>query len=387
MTTRYRVEYALKTHRRDQLIEFVKGLLAVPFVLLSQPTVIYEKDKAAVATMATTANARYAQIMKDVEDLINDHIAHQKSPHPTVSKLKMLVPSVGNFFTSLPLQAAFERQDRDRFISSRRFVAPSFNDIRLILNTAQVMSLVRDSKLELVTFDGDVTLYDDGKSLTDDNPCIPRILTLMRKGIRIGIVTAAGYTEPEMYYERLHGLLDAVAASDFQKLKHSLVVMGGESNFLFAYTPNSPCKLEPVPEADWQLPEMRDWTEENVTALLDVAEAALKDCISCMRLPVQVLRKKRAVGIFPSKGVRLSREQLEETVLVVQRIVEMSPAGKRIPFCAFNGGNDVFVDIGDKSWGVMACQQYFGGIEGSKSLHVGDQFLSAGANDFKVSPL
>lgn len=44
----------------------------------------------------------------------------------------------------------------------------------------------------------------------------------------------------------------------------------------------------------------------------------------------------------------------------------------------------IFVDIGDKSWGVMACQRYFGGIEGSKSLHVGDQFLSAGANDFKV---
>jgi IMP and pyridine-specific 5'-nucleotidase len=32
----------------------------------------------------------------------------------------------------------------------------------------------------------------------------------------------------------------------------------------------------------------------------------------------------------------------------------------------------------------MACQQYFGGIEGSRSLHVGDQFLSAGANDFKA---
>lgn len=51
---------------------------------------------------------------------------------------------------------------------------------------------------------------------------------------------------------------------------------------------------------------------------------------------------------------------------------------------AFQGGNDVFVDIGDKFWGVVACQRYFGGIEGGKSLHVGDQFLSAGANDFKA---
>ena len=48
------------------------------------------------------------------------------------------------------------------------------------------------------------------------------------------------------------------------------------------------------------------------------------------------------------------------------------------------GGNDVFVDIGDKSYGVMACQKYLGGIEASKTLHVGDQFLSTGANDFKV---
>lgn len=60
--------------------------------------------------------------------------------------------------------------------------------------------------------------------------------------------------------------------------------------------------------------------------------------------------------------------------------------GKRLPFCAFNGGNDVFIDIGDKSWGVLSCQRYFGGIQASKSLHVGDQFLSIGANDFKVRP-
>lgn len=33
---------------------------------------------------------------------------------------------------------------------------------------------------------------------------------------------------------------------------------------------------------------------------------------------------------------------------------------------------------------MLACQRFFGGIEGSKTLHVGDQFLSAGANDFKA---
>ncbi|KAI7566557.1 hypothetical protein KC346_g20969, partial [Hortaea werneckii] len=65
MTTRYRVEYALKTHRRDQFIEWIKGLLAVPFVLLSQPTAIYENDKSAMGAMAINAHDRYSQIMSD----------------------------------------------------------------------------------------------------------------------------------------------------------------------------------------------------------------------------------------------------------------------------------------------------------------------------------
>lgn len=50
-------------------------------------------------------------------------------------------------------------QDRQRRISSRRFVAPSFNDIRLVLNSAQALGLLRNGMPRLVTFDGDVTLY------------------------------------------------------------------------------------------------------------------------------------------------------------------------------------------------------------------------------------
>lgn len=44
----------------------------------------------------------------------------------------------------------------------------------------------------------------------------------------------------------------------------------------------------------------------------------------------------------------------------------------------------MFVDIGDKSFGVRVCQKFFHGLDGAKTLHVGDQFLSAGANDFKA---
>ncbi|KAF2687221.1 IMP-specific 5'-nucleotidase-like protein 1 [Lentithecium fluviatile CBS 122367] len=385
MTTRYRVEYALKTHRRDQLIEWIKGLLAVPFVLHSQPTAVFESTGETVDHMATQTQRRYAEIMRDVEDIVNDHIAHQKAGTQNRSKLKLLVPSVANFFTPLALHDAFIWQDQRRFISYRRFVPPSFNDVRLLLNTAQVMSLVRNGPLELVTFDGDVTLYDDGESLTPDNPVIPRILRLMQSGSKIGIVTAAGYTEARRYYERLHGLLDAIYASDLPVAqKQNIVVIGGESNYCFKFAGDSPDMLSLVPRREWLLKEMVLWEESDVTALLDIAETSLKETIKNMRMEAIVVRKERAVGIIPKPGHKFSRETLEETVLIAQKTLEMSEVGHRLPFCAFNGGNDVFVDIGDKSWGVLACQRFFGGIEGNKTLHIGDQFLSAGANDFKA---
>ncbi|KAH8816819.1 IMP-specific 5'-nucleotidase-like protein 1 [Xylogone sp. PMI_703] len=391
MTTRYRVEYALKTHRRDQFIEWIKGLLAVPFVLCSQPTGIFESRSNTVSQMAEVAHRRYAEIMQDIENMIDDHIEHQKVGLQGQSKLKLLVPSIGNFFTRLPLADAFRYQDRKRFISSRRFVPPSFNDVRLILNTAQVMGLIRSGALELATFDGDVTLYDDGMSLEPTNPVIERIINLMRHGTRIGIVTAAGYTEAERYYGRLHGLLEAVKASTSitPQQKENLIVMGGESNFLFRFSIHSPHLLEHLPRKEWILPSMNTWKQPTISKLLDLAEASLRECVSVLSLPATVLRKERAVGIIPSApGYRFPRESLEETVLIVQKKLEMSEVGQQLPFCAFNGGNDVFVDIGDKSWGVTVCQNYFGSgdesIRGDRTLHVGDQFLSAGANDFKA---
>jgi IMP and pyridine-specific 5'-nucleotidase len=295
-------------------IEWIKGLLAVPFVLLSQPTALFGQDGPhGTDEMARNAHQRYAQIMSDVESLVNDHISRQKEDMHMHSKLKLLVPTVGVFFTPLLLVDAFEWQDQRRYISSRRFVAPSFNDIRLILNTAQVMSLVKHSRLDLVTFDGDVTLYDDGQSLTDENPAIPRILELMRSGTRIGIVTAAGYTEASKYYGRLHGLLDAIATSDLSDdMKKNLIILGGEASYLFQFASDSPDRLVPIPRKEWTLHEMQTWTQEDVTELL-------RNCVDSMRLRADILRKERAVGIIPHAGFKLSREQLEETVLVCQK--------------------------------------------------------------------
>jgi IMP and pyridine-specific 5'-nucleotidase len=221
-------------------------------------------------------------------------VTHQQAGTQDRSKLKLLVPSVGIFFTPLNLHDAFLYQDNCRFISCRRFVAPSFNDIRLILNTAQVMSLVRGGPLELVTFDGDVTLYDDGLSLTPDSPVIPRIIELMKKGTKIGIVTAAGYTVARRYYERLHGLLDAIHASNLPAMyKENLVVMGGESSYLFKYSSADPDRLKFVPREEWLLDEMKMWQESDITTLLDLAQATLEDSLRNLRLDGEILRKDR----------------------------------------------------------------------------------------------
>lgn len=151
---------------------------------------------------ANTAEVRrrYAEIMRGIEAMIDEHrqlqAMQQSLQSPRPSRLQMLVPTVGPFFTPLPLEAAFMYQDSRRHISSRRSVAPSFNDVRLTLNTAQLMALTgaksekngrdavgaggggKSDSLQLVTFDGDLTLYDDGHNLEPDSPLIPRILSM-----------------------------------------------------------------------------------------------------------------------------------------------------------------------------------------------------------------
>lgn len=247
---------------------------------------------------------------------------HTKADTLQRSKLKLLVPSVGSFFTPLHLHDAFQYQDEQRRISARRFVSPSFNDVRLILNTAQVMGLARSGQVELITFDGDVTLYDDGMCLTDDSPMVSRLIALLRRGTRIGIVTAAGYTDPQLYHNRLKGLLDAMHADESldPELRKNLIIVGGEANYLFRYSDDAPHLLEgPVPRDEWMLPEMRSWDETEIKNLLDKAETSLRGCTESMRLPAALIRKERSVGIIAVPGKKLTREQLEETVLATHK--------------------------------------------------------------------
>ena len=88
-----------------------------------------------------------------------------------------------------------------------------------------------------------------------------------------------------------------------------------------------------------------------------------------MRLKCQIIRKQRAVGnllpllsadvgLVPEKS-KLTRECLEEAVLASQRTLSHHPVSQKIPFCCFNGGSDVWIDVGDKSLGVSVLQRYF----------------------------
>ncbi|KAJ2830563.1 IMP 5'-nucleotidase [Coemansia furcata] len=377
MTSQYRVNYHLRAHKRDSLIEFIKGMLLTPFVLHSQPVSSQEH-------VAENAQ-RYAEIFASIEALIEEHREFTKGGIPTYSRLAKLVPSIGTFFTPLPLQRAFERVNGQDKISARKHVPPSFNDVRRILNMAQAMAIA--PQLQLVTFDGDMTLYADGQNFEEDTELTALLISLLRRHIHVAIVTAAGYGDDAARYEhRLSGLLSGFSRAGLGPSEVGrFYVLGGECNFLFRCAPNY--RLQYVADAEYAASALRSWTDAQVQQLLDVAEAELRDCVGRMGASADILRKPRAVGLVP-RG-RLTREQLDECALSSQLALlkfqgapKSQPCDVPIPFCAFNGGNDCWVDIGNKLIGVRILQDMLG-AKAPNTLHVGDQFLSTG-NDLST---
>lgn len=167
-----------------------------------------------------------------------------------------------------------------------------------------------------------------------------QIVHLLQRNICIGIVTAAGYTDGARYRERLHGLMEAIADPNNNltpEQQQNLIVLGGESSYLYKSSPSDENGLKKIPRVEWQLPEMREWQEDDIQKLLDIAEASLKESVDTMKLRALVVRKERAVGIVPDGSHKFEREQLEEAVLLAQKTLDLSDVGKRIPFCAFNG--------------------------------------------------
>lgn len=447
MTSRYRVEYALKSHRRDEFIEWIKGLLAVPFVLhadvenyerefqeyYDDPVQYEQFVETHELEIALECQKRYLEIFGDVEKLVNHTITLDKLNDHTggvsVSRLRQLVPTVGRFFTQLPLKEAFLIEDQRKQISKRRLVSPSFNDVRAILNTAQVLALLKiykdseklGTKLKLVTFDGDVTIYEDGHSLVELDPVVSRLMKLLELDIFVGVVTAAGYPGSAgvpQYYQRLKGLIDAINKSTLKPhQKENLLVMGGESNYLFRFSTRSN-NLEFVDGDEWYLPHMKAWDKTRIKEIMDASDRHLTHLRRKFNLDDEakttIIRKERSIGIIPVNDFKILREHLEELVLScslkvneilnnsapvavldtgVRRTSITTQDASDINVCAFNGGRDVWVDIGDKSLGVECLQKYLCKdekfnhlcpIAKSESLHIGDQFASLGANDFKA---
>jgi IMP and pyridine-specific 5'-nucleotidase len=115
-----------------------------------------------------------------------------------------------------------------------------------------------------------------------------------------------------------------------------------------------------------------NWSESDVQDLLDVAEAAASESLQDQAMRGRIIRKKRSVGLVPCSDQQIPREALDETVLRCQRQLQTmhNGSGPRIPFCAFNGGRDIWVDVGNKRVGVEVLGAYMG-VDPKETLHIG----------------
>ncbi|KAJ8523826.1 hypothetical protein ON010_g17292 [Phytophthora cinnamomi] len=167
--------------------------------------------------------------------------------------------------------------------------------------------------------------------------------------------------------------------------------MGGECNYLFeTHTDKASgaVGLREIDGAVWKDGRGERWPEHEVTALLDAAEKVLEETVKVLHLSAKILRKERAIGIINTSDKRILYENLEEISLTLQHELRHFS----VPFCAFNGGNDVWVDIGHKALGIQALQKYvfrflpkelrdseeLRNIQGQECLHVGDRFTRTG---------
>ena len=128
-----------------------------------------------------------------------------------------------------------------------------------------------------------------------------------------------------------------------------------------------------------------NWGEDAIQALLDISENAVHDSIQDLHIRGRVIHKKQSVGLIPNPNYDIPREALDETVLRVHGVLNeqlhaADSSSKKLPFCAFNGGRDVWIDVGNKRVGVNILASYLG-INYRETRHVGDQFSNTG-NDF-----
>lgn len=204
-------------------------------------------------------------------------------------------------------------------------------------------------------------------------------------------MTAAGYGyNVEKYEFRLSGLLNYFKSKKLSDEEcQRFYLFGGECNYLLRL--GNDFRLHPVQEtgpggwitATKHLSESPgNWSEDEIKTVLDASEEAVTESLNDQNLRGLVIRKYRSIGLVPQPGQEIPREALDETVLRCQSKLSMMNQGSGInlPFCAFNGGRDVWVDVGNKKVGVQILGSYLG-FATSEILHIGDQFLNTG-NDY-----
>jgi IMP and pyridine-specific 5'-nucleotidase len=108
---------------------------------------------------------------------------HRRSP--TTSRLLRYCPHAHPVFADLKLEEAFWQYDAMTNLSQRRFVPPTFAEVRRIFNLATVHASAPN--LRLLTLDADDTIYGDGLSLTVDSPMIPLITKLLKLGVHVSL--------------------------------------------------------------------------------------------------------------------------------------------------------------------------------------------------------
>jgi IMP and pyridine-specific 5'-nucleotidase len=330
--------------------------------------------------------------------LLEAHRLHESTglvaaPGTPPSRLRVLCPSIGRVFVPLDLVGALREYDAGMHITKRRFVAPSFKEVRQVLNLSVLRAVA--PTLRLVTLDADETIYSDGGTISPESAMIPLIMKLMRLGLHVSLVTAASYPgQPSKYEGRLAGLLSALAfaleAGAPDDILTRFHVLGGECNYLLRAAVSreadgmSPhVHLEEVPDDEWKDFRGVRWDHGEVARLLDAAQACMEATARDLQLDVTLIRKDRAVGVIaasPAASTRLSYEVLEEIALAVQHALR--EMGTPVPHCAFNGGRDCFVDIGNKALGITTLQGLLG-IRPEECVHVGDRFTRTG-NDLRA---
>jgi len=115
-----------------------------------------------------------------------------------------------------------------------------------------------------------------------------------------------------------------------------------------------------------------NWTNDDITNILDRAESSFQSSLKDQNMRARIIRKKRSIGLIPKEDEKIPREALDEAVLRIQTKLDAEKV--ILPFCAFNGGRDAWVDVGNKRVGVQVLQSYLG-IPPEETLHIGEDFI------------